>query len=171
MAPPSRSSRATRGREGSTAGVYLVGWTELRADLKALTDDGRWAKELNKVHNTVAREASADARSWAREMGGSQRHFAKAIRGRGGARGARIAVVDGNAFGAFWGAKQRWTGWNKEREGRRPNQPSWVGNSWDVAVSGQGPIAINDALAEGLPRYMQMFAEGIDDVTRRARGG
>lgn len=88
-------------------------------------------------------------------MGGEQRHFASAIKGRGTVTGARIQI-DGLAGsdGAFWGAKQY-----------RQFNP-WVGNSWSAGVAGQGPYAINDTIAEMQDEIQQMYLDGVQRVIR-----
>lgn len=141
---------------------------DLRRELRKLEDPRAWSKELGAVHRTLGKQAAEWARAEAIRNGGAQRHFAKAIRGYGSVQAARIGINNPNAFPTFWGAKQAWTGWNIQSEGRRPNQPEWVGSSWDVAVRGQGPYALNDAVADHLDDVQRIYAESIDDLMRRA---
>ena len=97
-------------------------------------------------------------------MGGPQRHFAKAIRARGGVAGARLTIGDTNAYAAFWGAKQR-TGWNAGNS--TPNLPEWVGNSWKVGGPG-GPYAINPAIRNHMDDILKAYREGIDALMDEA---
>jgi hypothetical protein len=183
MAPPSARRRGPNSRTGSTSGADLdkaasvVGLKELRRELKKLENPREWSKELAKVQRTVAQDVAAKAQIKASGMGGVQKHFAKAIRGRGTVLGARIAVggrksrnggAEANA--AFWGAKKR-TGFYARyrfKDSTAQQHPTWIGNSWDVAVKGQGPYAINDAIAEELPETIDKYADAVLALTRRA---
>ncbi len=78
-----------------------------------------------------------------------------------------MQVRDSAANAAFWGAKQDHTGWNAGNRGQ-PNQPEWVGNSWDVGVKGQGPYALNEAIATHLDSYLEEMWDGIDRVVAQA---
>lgn len=70
---------------------------------------------------------------------------------------------------AFWGAKKR-TGWYAARRYAHSTRqhPSWVGNTWEAAVAGQGPYAINAALAAELQRFLGLYGQMIDDLAHRA---
>lgn len=175
MAPPSRRAPRPGGRgtdrTGATSGaaVQVVGLKELRRELKKLEEPREWSKALGRIHREVAKAVAETARGYATQMGGSQKHFAAAIRGYGSAPAARLAIADPKAFGAFWGAKQRWTGWNaRNGDQGRPNQPEWVGNTFPVGVRGQGPYAVNDAIADRLPWIEEHFADQIDDLLKQA---
>lgn len=171
MAPPSLSRRGPGTRSGSTSGVAVefVGLNELRRELRKLEDSRAWARALGKIHRGVAKEVASTARSYAQSMGGPQKHFASAIKGYGTVREARVGLSDPNSYAAFWGAKQDHTGWNAGNRGR-PNQPEWIGNSWDVATKGQGPYALNDAVADRLPWIEQTMATEVDRLLRSAFG-
>lgn len=147
-----------------SSAVQVVGLAELRKELKLLNAGKKWTQELAKLSRKVSRSAVMWSRGEAAGMGGVWAHFARNIRGAGGATGARI-TIDAVANAAFWGAKQR-TGWNKG--GATPNQPDWVGASWQVGVAGQGPYAINQAIADHMDEIIEMYGEGIDDITSRA---
>lgn len=144
--------------------VEVVGLKELRRELRRLDDPRGWTKQLTAVNRGLGRQGAQWAQGAAGGMGGVQAHFAGSIRGYGNASGARIGVA-GKANAAFWGAKQR-TGWNARNQ--TANQPEWVGAGWEVAVAGQGPYAINSALAAHVDDIVDLYAEGIDDLTRRA---
>lgn len=165
MAAPSKGIRGPGTRSGSTSGVEVLGLSAFRKELRQLEDPKPWTRELGNVNREVAKQGAEWARAAATAMGGPQKHFAGAIRGYGSAASARIAVKDQDAYAAFWGAKQR-TGWNAGN--KTPNQPEWVGSSWDAAVHGQGPYAINDALATRIRQLEALYINGIDDITRRA---
>lgn len=165
MAAPSKGIRGPGTRTGSTSGVEITGLAAFRKELKTLENPRQWTTELGRLNRTIARQAADDAQAEARAMGGPQRHFADAIKGYGSAAAARIRIADERANAAFWGAKQR-TGWNAGN--RTANQPDWVGASWDVAVRGQGPIAINDAIADKADEYAAAYADGFIEISGRA---
>lgn len=170
MAPPSRTRYDPRARTGSSSGAQIVGLRELRKELKKLEDGKAMTRELGRGLRAVAKKAEGHAQSAARSFGGPQRHFAGKIKGRGGATGARLVIQDGAANAAFWGAKQKWTGWNARNsgDGGSANQPDWIGNTWEVAQLGQGPIVLNDSLATHMPEYIEDIYQVLGDVTRPA---
>jgi hypothetical protein len=165
MAAPSKGIRGPGTRTGSTSGVEVSGLNAFRRELKTLENSREWTKELGALNRVIAKDAAADARAAAEAMGGVQKHFAAAIKGYGAAAAARIRIADERANAAFWGAKQR-TGWNAGNQA--PNQPEWVGNSWDVAVRGQGPYAINDSVADNADKYAAQYGDGFLYIARRA---
>lgn len=167
MPAPSRARRGPGTRSGSSSGVQIVGLNELRRELRRLENPREWSKALAKIHREVAKEVASTARSFAQANGGSQKHFAAAIRGYGSVQAARIGIANPDAFAAFWGAKQDHTGWNAGNEGR-PNQPEWVGNSFDVGVKGQGPYALNDAVADRIEWAVDTIWAEVDALTQRA---
>lgn len=164
MAAPSRSrSGSATDRTGSSSGAYVVGLRELQKELRAIAnDDKKWNLELGKANRVVARRARDDARAVARSMGGPQGHFERAILGRATATEVRLQVGNPDAYAAFWGAKQDKTGWNAGNQGR-PNQPRWVGNSWDVGGPG-GPYVLNESVGQNLDSYIEDIWSGIDAV-------
>lgn len=99
-------------------------------------------------------------------MGGPFALFLRHIRGRGTQTEARIEV-DPIANATYWGAKKR-TGWNRRNRNSAPQHPEWVGASWTPAVAGQGPYAINDALARHRDEILDMFGEAVDRTAARA---
>lgn len=155
---------------GATSGANLeiIGLRQFRADLRKMENGKRWVRELGAEQRVIAKRVAGEARFEAMSMGGTQKHFADAIKGRGGATGAYVSISNEFANAAFWGSKNRWTGWNLRSEGRRPNQPSWVGNTWGVGVRGTGPYAINDTIADLLPWIQQQYLEGIQRVALAA---
>lgn len=145
--------------------VKVVGLAELRKELRKLDDPKAWTKELGRANKDIARKAQAWSSAAASGMGGPFAHFSGAIRARGGVTGARLAVQP-QSNATFWGARKR-TGWNAGNDGR-PQHPKWVGNSWDVAVAGTGPYAINNALAAHVSDIENKYGDAVDDITRRA---
>jgi hypothetical protein len=154
-------------------GIRIDGLPEFRRALKAIGPD--WPKELRKVHRRIAVEGVARSRAAAGAMGGQQARFAGGISARATQTKASVGVLGGGknpgAKGAFFGAKRR-TGWYARQRyldtaGAAQFLP-WVGNTWAAAVPGQGPYAINPALAAYIPQIVEEYGEMIDDLTRRA---
>jgi hypothetical protein len=158
-------------RSGATSGANVVGLAEFRRELRKI--DSAYSTELRGVHREIAKRAQRAARAEARRMGGVQAKAANAIAASATEREARIQIRPSSrtrmANVAFWGAKGR-TGWAaRERYARsRRQHPPWVGNTWDVAKRGEGPYAINDALAAELPNLLEDYALMIGRLMRRA---
>lgn len=163
MPGPSQSAAPQLGADAPE----LKAW---RAELKAL--DAAWPKELAKANRQVAQKGAQMARNRAAAMGGVQTKAAGAIKGLGTQVNARIAVNPSQApmaNVAFWGAK-RHTGWYAAAryDESRAQHPQWIGTSWDVAVDGEGPYAINAALAEGQEELAGFYGDAMDELTARA---
>ena len=145
------------------AQAQLVGLKELRRELRKLDNPRSWTRELATVHREVARDVAGWARSEAASLGGPARHFADAVRGYGSAPAARVGLSSAGkgqrnygARGAFWGSKQF------------ARFEPWVGNTYEVGVRGEGPYALNDAIADHLDDVIETYSEGIDRLMRRA---
>ena len=150
----------------------IQGLKEFRRELKALGPE--WPKELTKVHKAIAAKATALAQAKAMGLGGEQRKAAAAIKPAATMRTMGIAVRPTTrapmAFPAFWGTKKR-SGWYaraRYRSSTARQHPAWVGNTWEVAQRGQGPYAINDALAASLPSLLDDYSTMLRDLTHRA---
>lgn len=148
------------------AGAQIIGLKEFRAALKAMGPE--WPRELRAVHRKIATEGARRSSAVAAGMGGEQGHFAGAIGSASSQREARVTVRP-QANAAFWGAKKH-TGWYAApRYFDSPAQhPKWVGASWEPAEFGQGPYAINDALAQYKPQMFEDYLKMIDDLAHRA---
>ena len=160
-------------RNRQTAGAYVAGIDALVAALRDMGPE--WAKELKTAHKDVADRAAQWAQWEAASSGTRQQQAAMgAIRGQGRDTEARIFISRSKstpfAGAAFWGAKRRtgWYGAAKFKGSTGRQFLPWVGNSWDVAVAGEGPYAINDALAEHLDDILEFFNLAIDRVTAKA---
>ena len=157
--------------------IETVGLKEFRAELRRLQDDKEFTKELRQVNKKVADIAADAARGIASGMGGIQSANASAIRGQATQTQARIGVRRSSrnpaANAAFWGAKRR-SGWyarSRYRASPAPQFPQWVGNMWDVGVAGQGPYAINDAIANNMDQLLDAFRDGIETLAGKAFDG
>lgn len=170
----------------------IEGLTEFRQHLKGL--DAAWARQQSRLMKSIAQEAAHDARAVAEAKGGVYAKSAAAIVPLGPyTTSARLAVVPGAgtemAQATFWGTLRR-TGWyakhrytpggaathalrhgigaalpaRKRAKGYGLQHPMWVGNTWDTAVAGQGPYALNDALATNVARYLERLEAGLEDL-------
>jgi len=153
---------------------------DFRRDLRGIGP--AWPKEVQKVNRKVAETGSALARARASSLGGVWARNAAAIKPRATATFGAVRISPSRAKGsktrgamaAFWGSNQR-SGWyantaHAGSSGARQHPP-WVGNTWQPGVAGQGPYAINDALAAYGPQLLEEWAHGIDEVTARAFPG
>jgi len=151
--------------------VQIVGLREFRRELAAL--DGNWMSAMSLAHQRIASRGAAYSRAAARAMGGVQAKAASAIGERHTSTSASVAVlpssIDKMANIAFWGAKKR-TGWYRNARYARSTaqHPPWVGNSWTPMVAGQGPYAINAALAAHDDELLDEYLEAIMGIARAA---
>lgn len=148
--------------------IEVKGLREFRRELKAASAD--LPKEMRKAQKGIADEVADRAQGVAGGMGGIQAKAAGSIRGYATQTQASVGFPSGGIAGAaFWGTL-RHTGWYAAARyaGGPPNNPRWVGNSWEPGVAGQGPYAINDALADFLPELDERYLDMIDDLTARA---
>lgn len=144
----------------------------------------RLGKEKRRAHKEVAEQVAPVARAHAVSGSPMERHFAAAIQPRSTQTYARIAVAGerskkgkSKANAAFFGAKGR-AGWNlgwykgelrpRRYLGGRPQFQEWVGASWAVGVRGEGPYAINDAIASFGPRIDDLYLEAHERALRAA---
>ena len=140
--------------------VKIEGLAGFRQELRKPESDTNWNLELTRGMRSIAQKAAAWSQDEATAMGGQQAHFAGALFGRATASQARIEVAGPRspkgkvrANPAFWG---------------RNSQGNWIGASWQVGVSGEGPYAINETIAR---RYVEIEARMrrlIDDLAGRA---
>lgn len=159
---------------GVASALTVQGIKEFRRALKELGPE--WPKQLSRAHRDIAKIAERVSQSEARRMGGVQGKAAGAIRGSGNARNAKVSIKPSRsarsdtamANVAFWGAIKR-TGDNRagRRNGKRQH-PIWVGDNWDAAVAGQGPYAINTALARNIDDITDAYLAAIDRLSAAA---
>ncbi len=140
------------------AATQVRGLAEFRSQLKAA--DKTFPRELAKAHRKIGNQVAGTAQSIAKGTSRQMAAASGAIKGRGTQRQASVAISGGAripfADGAFWGAEAY------------PQFPPWVGNTWAPGVAGQGPYAINDAVAEEIPETLDTFSQMITDLYDRA---
>lgn len=149
-------------------GFEVRGLKDFRRELKAASAD--LPKALRSAQKEIADEVADRAQSQASGMGGIQAKAAGSIRGYATPVQASIGFPSGGVAGAaFWGTLRR-TGWYAAARyaGGPPNTPRWVGASWEPGVAGQGPYAINDALAAFLPELDERYLTMIEDLASKA---
>jgi len=152
--------------------IEVGGIKEFRKGLKQA--GAEWPKELRKAHLAVAKIAERESRRVAINRGGLTAKAAPAISGRATGTEARLEFrrrQTGNlAFTnvAFFGARQRsgWYAWERYSKSTKRQHEPWIGNAWKVAVHGQGPYAVNDALANS---EAELYAEFVAAIRRLAR--
>lgn len=117
-------------------------------------------KELRKAWRPVGAIAIKHVRPKMR--GGSDKQLAAVagkVRAGTSTAGARLTVPTGRPAAAVWGTKGP-TGWLARQKGTElRNNPVWIGNSWTVATTGEGPRGVNDGLAEATDEIIAKVAE------------
>lgn len=151
------------------AAVEVRGLREFRRELRAIdkTAGTKWTRELGRAHKSIGILVAGQAQGIASGMGGQQSHFASEISGRGTVTGAFVGLRGGRGSTAFWGAKKR-TGWNARNVDSAQQHPTWVGASWRAGVAGEGPYAINDAVAQQMPQIMAQYDQAVGRVVSGA---
>jgi hypothetical protein len=150
------------------ASVEIKGLRDFRRELKAVSTD--LPRELRRLQKDIADDVANDAQGIAASMGGVQAKAAGDIRGYARADQASVGFPSGGIAGAaFWGTL-RHTGWYAAARyaNSPPQHPEWVGNSWEPGERGQGPYAINDALADMLPDLDDRYLDMIEDLAHAA---
>jgi hypothetical protein len=154
---------------GGPRAVEVKGLKDFRRELKEL--ENGMEKELRVFHKSLGDELADKARSIASGMGGVRAKTAGAIKGYATQLQASVGFAPGGRYPAasvaFWGAK-RHTGWYAHINSSVPQHPKWVGNSWEPGVHGQGPYAINDAVADAAHDLADRYGRFVDDLTARA---
>lgn len=147
--------------------------------LGMLAADAEWKRELRTTYREVAKVGAGLGRAGMRSSG--KRQLIAAARGVRGASNSTAGYVrvsgrvptsttPMSALAPVFGTKGP-TGWlaNARHAGTTArNNPSWIGASWRVAVRGEGPRGINDALAAGTDQMVAEFEKGALKLIDRA---
>lgn len=149
-------------------------------------------RSLARAQRASNKTVAVAAQGWARAAAASsgnrrQAAMAGAIQARSTDLVARLAISRAKKWGAagpaFWGQKRRfgwYGGWYKKQldpqraagfAGGRPQGPAWVGASWQPGVAGEGPYAINDALAAHVEEIGVLYSVGYEAALRAAFPG
>jgi hypothetical protein len=148
---------------------------ELQAFRKALKDrsDAKaWQRSLASANRRAGEIIAADARRRAVALGPRGAKAAAGIQASSNQIGIRIRVANTSrspaTLATIWGAKKR-TGWysrGRYRDSDGEQHPEWVGSDWEVGEPGQGPYAVNPAIAAKRDEAIEMWAESIDRLMR-----
>lgn len=163
---------ARTGLIGPNLRVDRVSYLRFQAKMARLAKDV-YGEDIASINQVIADLLAEKSRRQATSMGGVYAKGAPAIVGAANVKAARIRVKATKQYrfapAAFWGTKRR-TGWYAARrfEGNSAQQhPPWVGASWDVGVKGQGPYAINDAIAENIEEMLDLWSERLQQLINR----
>jgi len=141
--------------------IEVEGLASFRSSLKRA--DKNIDKEFGRAQRELGRLLVIDAKAKARASGTARRHFAGKITMRSNRDGLILGIRDPKmSAAAFWGAKRR-TGWYADSRYRKSTRqhPIWVGNGWQAGVKGQGPYALNDAIADNRDRIFDLYSEAV----------
>lgn len=163
----------TASEYSGASSVQIQGLKEFRKALREV--DKKWTRELTRANRDISKIAERVSQTQARSMGGVQAKAAGAIRGSATVRFARLQVKPsgskraGTAMAnvAFYGAKKR-TGWYATKREGKPQHPEWVGADWQVASAGEGPYAINAALARHMDDIIAAHMAALDRLAAEA---
>jgi len=144
--------------------IRARGLADLRKALKGFDPELR--KELRQVWLRAARHVAskADAAAPGRAKG--------VIKPRATQRAAFVAVRPkrGDELAVFMGQRQRsgWYGFRRYRQSPARQFRPWVGSQWDPGETGGKPYFIGDAINDATEEVVDMVADGVDAVARRA---
>lgn len=147
-------------RVGGRQGAFRVeGLREFQRELRNV--DRTLGRDLRAALKRAAEIAAADARSRARSAGGvlGKAEVVASIKAQAEQRAAKIswgAAAAPMAAGAIMGAVQY------------AQFEPWVGAAWTPGVAGEGPRAINDAIASTRPRIEEAILDELDRLASRA---
>jgi len=132
-----------------------------------------YGEDIASLNQEIADILAEKSRREASGMGGVYAKAAPAIVGVGNFKSARVRVKATKQYrfapAAFWGTKRR-SGWYAARRFESSGgeqHPPWVGAGWDVGVKGQGPYAINNAIADNIDDVLQMWEERLQEIINR----
>lgn len=163
--------------------LRVDGANKLRRQFKDLAEEmygSRAGRMGGKVLTEAYREGSelvaSRARSNARGGTPLQRRSASAIKAKPSVRGAGVRVTASSgvpaALAAFFG-RDRPSGWYLKQvtvgsskddlvtAARKQGFPAWVGQSWTVGRRGEGPHAVNDAVADSIDEVVDLVERGV----------
>jgi len=174
-------------------GAQIEGLDQLRKVLARASTPASMRTEFKDAEKKIAQRVAQASTANALSMDGVPHHFANRISGKVSRSGAAVGPTR-KANAAFWGTKKRtgWNAYSYSRKkstdpvpsrvtkrpkGRgsarvigfrrgadHPNQPRWVGNRWQAGERGQGPIAINEAVADTKPLIIEWYSDEIKRV-------
>ena len=163
---------ARTGVIGRNLQVDRASYHRFQAKMARLAKDV-YGEDIASINQVIADLLAEKSRRQATSMGGVYAKGAPAIVGAANFKSARIRVKATKAYrfapAAFWGTKRR-SGWYAARRfeaSRGEQHPPWVGASWEVGVKGEGPYAINDAIADNLDEMLDLWSERLQQLINR----
>lgn len=148
--------------------VEIKGLKEFRRDLKAA--GAEWPRVMQRAYKAISTREAHVAQGISSGLGGVHAKAAGNIKGYATQTQASVGVTSGIGRAAEWGMK-RHSGWYaaaRYRGSSGRQHPIWVGSSWEPGVAGQGPHAINAAIAADDQVILEDFKAVIDDLTKQA---
>lgn len=133
------------------------GLADFQRDLRSV--DRRWGGELRKALKSVSEPVAESARGRASSSGGTLGKAAPSIKAQAEQRAAKISWGSARepwAIGAIMGAKQY------------PQFRPWVGSSWQIGARGQGPYAVNEAIADAEDEIVDGIGDALIELSHEA---
>jgi hypothetical protein len=152
--------------------IEVQGGKKFRRDLRAV--DEKANRKMTDIHKGIATHTQTAAKANAAAGGGAYAKAKSAITRLANSSSASIGVHDTNrvpfAEATFWGAKRRsgWYAQQKYAESAGRQFPEWVGNNWTVGAPNEGPYVLNYTVAEEIPKVMDLYSRGVDDMFSEA---
>lgn len=144
-------------RIGGRADVEIRGLRDFRAELRSL--DRGLGRDLRVGLKSAAELVAAEARRRATAEGGVLAKSAESIKAQAVQSAAKISWGSARqpfALGAVMGAKQY------------PQFGPWVGNTWQIGQAGEGPRAVNDAIASREDELIEAVGDVVERLAARA---
>jgi hypothetical protein len=145
--------------------VEVEGLRDFRRELRRL-DDRDLRNGLTKIYRDVAKLVRNKAEA------ASPQDVIRALGHKANRRGAFITIAPRppRALGVFFGAKRRfgWYAAGRYRNSEARQFEPWVGNQWDPGENNAEPYFIGDAINRSVDEVVDLFADGIEDLARRA---
>lgn len=144
--------------------VKVEGLKEFLSEIKKLDDKGI-QNELKDVNYKVAELVTATAKSKASGLGRMEARAAESLKP---SRRANAAVVTGGGSVPFFGGAEFGAGRNVIRQTRRGPVRGWNQfNPWKGSGESAGYF-LNPAIRDDESKIVELFAEGIEKIARRA---
>ena len=155
----------------STFKITIEGLKEFSREAKAV--DKAFGKELRQAHLKIAKLVESRTHS---KMKGGGRQASKATKGVKAKATQKMAAIittpgpDGFTLAVIWGQKRR-SGWFGYRRylgsGAHQAQP-WVGNQYEPGEAAGKPYYLGDAANESIDEAIDIFADAVTVIARKA---
>lgn len=150
--------------------IEITGLKEFTRAAKSV--DKALGKELRQAHLRIAK--LVEGRTHAAMKGGG-RQAAKATKGVKAKATQKLAAINttpgpGWTLAVIWGQERR-SGWYARRRYATSlghQFEPWVGNQYVPGAEGGKPYFLGDAMNDSVDEAIDMFAESIEDIARKA---